>query len=143
MPTSDEAAAGQDAIPLAKVARHSAVIEPVTCPRGRRLDFHQAVAYLGLETGKGDQRLRQLVATKRIPVYRDGRLFFFDRELDEWLDRRRSAAVDEPRSTHIALDPVKVESVGIEDLLPKRRRLGSVEGLHRRTSSTNGKQRAS
>lgn len=99
----------------------------VACPRGRRLDFRQAMAYLGLEGAAGQQRLRQLIATRRIPVYRDGRLFFFDRELDAWLDRVRTPSVDEPKSKHIELPTPSAAGLrGIEDLMPRHRRLSRV-----------------
>lgn len=87
----------------------------------RLLTFREACAHLG---EMPEKRLRRLVAAKKIPHYRDGRLFFYSDELDEWLKRRRVAAVDEPRSKHVDLALVKREVAGIEDLMPRQRRLG-------------------
>ena len=91
----------------------------VTAPFGRMFNFHQAAQFLGMP----EQRLRRLVAAKKIPVVRDGRLAFLETDLREWIERHRTPAVDEPKSKHVELAKVKVEPTGIEDLMPRRRRL--------------------
>ena len=92
-----------------------------TPERGRLLSFAQALEYLG---AMPERRLRRLVAAKKIPHYYDGRLFFLSGELDAWLARCRRPAVDEAKSKHIELAKAKATgAVGIEDLMPKKRRL--------------------
>lgn len=88
--------------------------------RGRLLSTRQTLEYLGMD----EQRLRRLVAAKKIPVHRDGRLGFWSRDLDDWIERHRTPAVDEPKSTHIEFaKPALARTAGIEDLMPQRRRL--------------------
>ena len=93
---------------------------PIVPLRGALLSFRQALTYLGME----EKRLRRLVAAKKIPVLRDGRLGFFTADLDEWIERHRTPAVDEPKSKHILLAQPQVDRAeGIQDLMPARRRL--------------------
>ena len=92
-------------------------------PRGRLFRFRDACAYLG---GMSERRLRHLVTTKRIPVHRDGLLGFWQRDLDEWIERHRTPAVDEPKSKHIDLPRVTTEPRGIDDLMPRKLRLSRV-----------------
>ena len=88
--------------------------------RGTLLAFRQALTYLGMD----EKRLRRLVAAKKIPVHRDGRLGFWSADLDEWIERRRTPAVDEPKSKHIEVGKAAApDAKGIEDLMPARRRL--------------------
>ena len=87
----------------------------------RLLSFKAACSYLG---EMPEQRLRRLVAAKKIPHYYDGRLFFMSGELDAWLSRIRRPAVDEPKAKHVELAKVNApESSGIADLMPKQGRL--------------------
>lgn len=60
-------------------------VQPV---RGRLLTTREACTFLGMP----QSRLRRLVASKKIPVIRDGRLGFYERDLEEWIAAHRSPA---------------------------------------------------
>ncbi|HZR25491.1 MAG TPA: hypothetical protein VFA59_17985 [Vicinamibacterales bacterium] len=106
----------------------------IIAPRGRLLAFRQAMEKLGLEGRAGEQRLRRLVAAKKIPVHRDGRLGFWEKDLEDWIEAHRTPATDEPKSKHIALPRIASEPAGIEDLMPRRRRLMPSLSAERRAS---------
>jgi hypothetical protein len=72
-----------------------------------------------------ERRLRRLVAAKKIPVHRDGRLGFWSVDLEEWIERHRTPALNEPKSKHLELAAAIPQSMGIEDLMPTRRRLSA------------------
>ena len=86
---------------------------------GRLLSFRQAFDYLGMT----DRRLRRLVAAKKIPVHRDGRLGFWSADLDAWIEAHRTPACDRPTSRHIELPRADVQTTSLADLMPKKRRL--------------------
>ena len=88
-------------------------------PFGRLLRTEAAATYLGIPRKK----LYHLVARRKIRVLRDGRLGFYERWLDEWIVAHTTPEKGERPSQHIALPKVKVEAAGIQDLMPKRRRL--------------------
>ena len=90
-------------------------------PRGRLLSFRQTLEYLGMP----EPRLRRLVAAKKIPVHRDGRLGFWSADLDDWIERHRTPAIDEQKSKHLEGATSIPAPIGIEDLMPVRRRLST------------------
>lgn len=93
--------------------------DSVTAPFGRLFDFKEAMAYLGMP----EKRLRRLVLAKKIPVIRDGRLAFLEKDLRDWIQRHRTPALDEPKSTHLELPKSSAAAPpGIADLMPRRRR---------------------
>jgi hypothetical protein len=91
----------------------------VSAPFGRMFDFHEAAEFLGMP----EKRLRRLVATRKIPVLRDGRLAFLENDLRTWIEQHRTPAAEGASSPHIELPRPRAEPVGIDDLLPRRRRL--------------------
>src|SRR5579863_5509740 len=93
--------------------------EPIVPKLGRLFDSAEAAAYLGMSM----PRLRRLVAAKKIAVVRDGRLGFFERDLDDWIEKHRTPAVGESKSKHIVLPkPTRGVVDTLEDLMPKKRR---------------------
>jgi predicted DNA-binding transcriptional regulator AlpA len=88
--------------------------------RGELLTTRQVVERYGIP----EKRLRRLVAAKKIPVHRDGRLGFWSKDVEDWIEKRRTPSDDEQQSKHIELAFVKREAAGIEDLMPRHRRLG-------------------
>lgn len=82
----------------------------ITPRRGRMFSTREAAEYLGMPL----QRLRRLVAAKKIAVVRDGRLAFLERDLDAWLERHRTPARDE-RGPTLAM-PSPDAPIGIDDL---------------------------
>jgi hypothetical protein len=96
------------------------VSDPIISPRGRLFRFFEACEYLG---GMKESRLRQLVARQAIPVHRDGRLGFWQRDLDEWMERHRTPALDERKSKHLEVAVMRPAPTGIEHLMPRKRRL--------------------
>lgn len=94
--------------------------------RGRFLKFREACQYLGFINADGtvdEQHLRRLVAAKKIPVQRDGRLGFYERDLDEWMTRRRSPDQAElkERVQFPRIDPKARPSGDVSDLFTRRR----------------------
>lgn len=89
--------------------------------RGRRLTVRQAAEHLGFSVAT----VYRLVADKQLPHYRIGpvrngaRLWFYERELDAWLDAQRVPAAG--LRTRRAPRPTGDRPLGIEDLLPRER----------------------
>jgi hypothetical protein len=100
----------------------------VRSPRGRCLKFREAVRYLGFVKADGsldEQHLRRLVARRKIPFLNDGRLGFYEHDLDEWIAAHReseahASRVAAPKPGRVIVD----RSDGIEDLLHDIRRRG-------------------
>lgn len=102
----------------------SASSSRVVAPFGRYLSFEEARQFLG---DMPVSRLRRLVAAKKIPCIRDGRLAFLESDLRAWLEERRQAGLptapaarNEPRPSTSLLKLVP----GDVSHLIKRRRLG-------------------
>lgn len=91
----------------------------VVAPFGRMFTSHEAAEFLGMPM----RRLRRLVAAKKIPVVRDGRLAFLEADLRDWIETHRTPAVDERKSKHLALPKPIAEAGSIEDLMPRKLRL--------------------
>jgi excisionase family DNA binding protein len=95
-------------------------VEPVMPVRGRLLSFREACTYLGM----AEQRLRRLVARKKIAVIRDGRLGFYERDLDDWIESHLTPASG-PSPAVVLLKPGRVNldaPTGIDDILREIRR---------------------
>lgn len=102
--------------------------------RGRLLNFKEACAHLGMT----DQHLRRLVAARKIPVLRDGRLGFYTNDLDEWTRTHTTPADGDTASVRGPLTPLSLTAPqGIEDLLEDARRAGS--GFLHETATPTGR----
>lgn len=97
----------------------------VIAPRGRLFSSHEAAAYLGMPM----KRLRRLIEAQKIPVIRDGRLGFYERDLDDWVERHRTEAVEpqrQPAQRRAVASPDAPQDISC--FMPRTRRLSRANG---------------
>lgn len=92
----------------------------IEAPRGRLFSFREALTYLGMP----EPRLRRLVAARKIPVHRDGRLGFWQRDLDDWMAAHRTDEQRPPRKLELVPPPaVRQREPDFSDVMPRRRQV--------------------